>query len=110
MNETGSGPAFPGLLEEMTVEDIRAFKPEVVVLPLGSTEPHGPHLPMGTDTYQRNAPVSPGCGRGQPKGGSHAALSDAADHQQRQFSQVLVFPANRHPHVDVCHRGHRHAV
>ena len=41
-----------GVLEEMTVEDVRAFKPEVVVLPLGSTEPHGPHLPYGTDTYE----------------------------------------------------------
>lgn len=45
-------PAFPGLLEEMTVEDVRVFAPEVVVLPLGSTEPHGPHLPMGTDVWQ----------------------------------------------------------
>ena len=47
-----TAPAFPGLLEEMTVEEVRAFRPEVVVLPLGSTEPHGPHLPLGTDTYQ----------------------------------------------------------
>ncbi|MFM1852208.1 MAG: Creatinine amidohydrolase [Verrucomicrobiota bacterium] len=45
-------PAFPGLLEEMTVDEVRAFRPEVVVLPLGSTEPHGPHLPYGTDTFQ----------------------------------------------------------
>lgn len=44
--------AFPGLLEEMTMEEVRRFKPEVVVLPLGSTEPHGPHLPYGTDTWQ----------------------------------------------------------
>lgn len=44
--------AFPGLLEEMTVEEVRRFDPEVVVLPLGSTEPHGPHLPYGTDTWQ----------------------------------------------------------
>jgi len=44
--------AFPGLLEEMTVEEVRAFRPEVVVLPLGSTEPHGPHLPYGTDAWQ----------------------------------------------------------
>jgi len=50
--EEARGPAFPGLLEEMTVEDVRAFAPEVVVLPLGSTEPHGPHLPMGTDVWQ----------------------------------------------------------
>ena len=48
-------PAFPGLAIEMTVEEIRAFNPEVVVLPLGSTEPHGPHLPLGTDTYQVTA-------------------------------------------------------
>ena len=53
--EAQARPAFPGLLEEMTVEEIRAFQPEVVVLPLGSTEPHGPHLPLGTDTYQVTA-------------------------------------------------------
>ena len=47
--------SFPGLLEEMTVEEVRQFEPQVVVLPLGSTEPHGPHLPMGTDTYQVTA-------------------------------------------------------
>ena len=48
-------PRFPGLLEEMTIDEVRAFQPEVVVLPLGSTEPHGPHLPLGTDTYQVTA-------------------------------------------------------
>jgi creatinine amidohydrolase len=52
MATSDTGPAFAGLLEEMTVEEIRAFAPEVVVLPLGSTEPHGPHLPLGTDTFQ----------------------------------------------------------
>ena len=54
MNEmrTSKGPAFPGLLEEMTVEYVRRFAPQVVVLPIGSTEPHGPHLPMGTDVWQ----------------------------------------------------------
>ncbi|NKB68196.1 MAG: hypothetical protein GKR89_14135 [Candidatus Latescibacteria bacterium] len=52
MNGSAAGPAFVGLLEEMTVEEIRAFDPEVVLLPLGSTEPHGPHLPLGTDNFQ----------------------------------------------------------
>ncbi len=52
MSTNHAPAAFPGLLEEMSVEDVRAFAPEIVVLPLGSTEPHGPHLPMGTDTYQ----------------------------------------------------------
>ena len=44
--------AHDGVLEEMTVEEVLGMRPEVVVLPLGSTEPHGPHLPLGTDTYQ----------------------------------------------------------
>ena len=52
MPATDRAPAFAGLLEEMTVDELRAFAPQVVVLPLGSTEPHGPHLPLGTDTYQ----------------------------------------------------------
>lgn len=43
-------PNLSGILEEMTLEDVRAFKPQVAVLPLGSTEPHGPHLPYATDT------------------------------------------------------------
>jgi creatinine amidohydrolase len=44
--------AFPGLLEEMTLEEVKTFQPEVVVVPLGSTEPHGPHLPLGTDNFE----------------------------------------------------------
>lgn len=52
MNKTANSSGF---LEEMTVEDIEAFRPEVVALPLGSTEPHGPHLPLGTDTFQVGA-------------------------------------------------------
>ncbi len=52
MSEEKSAAAFAELLEEMTVEEVKAFAPQVVVLPLGYTEPHGPHLPMGTDTYQ----------------------------------------------------------
>lgn len=40
-----------GLLETMTISDVRSFQPEVILIPLGSTEPHGPHLPYGTDTF-----------------------------------------------------------
>jgi len=37
-----------GILMEMTVEEVEAFNTEVVVIGVGSTEPHGPHLPYGT--------------------------------------------------------------
>jgi creatinine amidohydrolase len=43
----GSAP----VLAELTREELRALGPEcVVVIPLGATEQHGPHLPLGTDT------------------------------------------------------------
>ena len=38
-----------GILEEMTIDDVRALKPNVALIPIGSTEPHGPALPFGTD-------------------------------------------------------------
>ena len=46
---------IPGILEEMTLDDVRAFEPEVVVLGVGSTEPHGPVLPYGTDAFACDA-------------------------------------------------------
>lgn len=44
-----------GILQEMTIDDVDELDPEVVVLGVGSTEPHGPHLPYGTDVYQTEA-------------------------------------------------------
>ncbi len=40
-----------GILTEMTLEEVTAFRTEVVVIPLTSVEPHGPHLPYGTDLF-----------------------------------------------------------
>ena len=33
-----------------TGKEIREANPETVILPIGSTEQHGPHLPVATDT------------------------------------------------------------
>ena len=41
-----------GILEEMTIDDVRSLAPNVAVIPIGSTEPHGPALPYGTDSFQ----------------------------------------------------------
>jgi len=44
-----------GILEEMNLEEVRAFAPEVALLGVASTEPHGPALPYGTDFFQCDA-------------------------------------------------------
>jgi creatinine amidohydrolase/Fe(II)-dependent formamide hydrolase-like protein len=43
----------PLLLQEMTWTDVRDYlgSNDMVIIPLGSTEQHGPHLPLGTDYY-----------------------------------------------------------
>jgi len=43
--------AKPLVLQEMNWTDVRDYvaKNDMVILPLGSTEQHGPHLPLGTD-------------------------------------------------------------
>lgn len=50
----------PGILQEMTIEDVRSFNAEVVIWSIGSTEPHGPVLPYGTDFFQSDAAVRRG--------------------------------------------------
>lgn len=44
-------------LDTMTIEETktRLAKKPIAILPLGATEQHGPHLPMGTDTFLAEA-------------------------------------------------------
>ncbi len=44
----------PLILQEMSWPDVRTYleKCDMVIIPLGSTEQHGPHLPLGTDYYE----------------------------------------------------------
>jgi creatinine amidohydrolase len=44
----------PLILQEMTWTDVRDYvdKCDMVIIPIGSTEQHGPHLPLGTDYYE----------------------------------------------------------
>lgn len=46
--------ANPLVLQEMTWTDIRDYLKtcDMVIIPLGATEQHGPHLPLGTDYYE----------------------------------------------------------
>lgn len=38
-------------LSETTWTDVRDAEPDLALLPVGSTEQHGPHAPLGTDAY-----------------------------------------------------------
>jgi creatinine amidohydrolase len=40
------------LIEELTLPELQEFRPEVVLIPVGSTEQHAYHLPYGTDTWR----------------------------------------------------------
>src|SRR5215208_1383088 len=40
------------MIEELTLPELQEFRPEVVVIPVGSTEQHAYHLPYGTDTWR----------------------------------------------------------
>ncbi len=44
----------PLVLQEMTWTDVRDYlkTSDMVIIPLGSTEQHGPHMPLGTDYYE----------------------------------------------------------
>lgn len=44
----------PLILQEMTWTDVRDYLAtnDMVIIPLGSTEQHGPHMPLGTDFYE----------------------------------------------------------
>ncbi len=44
----------PLVLQEMTWPDVKDYlqTSDMVIIPLGSTEQHGPHMPLGTDYYE----------------------------------------------------------
>jgi creatinine amidohydrolase/Fe(II)-dependent formamide hydrolase-like protein len=50
----GSETERPLVLQEMTWQDVREYLKtrDMIIIPLGSTEQQGPHLPLGTDLYE----------------------------------------------------------
>jgi creatinine amidohydrolase len=46
-----SSPGKPLILQEMTWTDVQEYLKanDMVIIPIGSTEQHGPHMPLGTD-------------------------------------------------------------
>lgn len=83
-----------GILEEMTIDDVRAFAPEVGVIGIGSTEPHGPHLPYGTDTYILESILPPAVRAANERGGRVLMLPPlriSLNNNMRAFPFALRF-------------------
>jgi len=64
----------PWILAENTLKMYRRVPMEVAVLPVGSTEPHNLHLPMGADCYQVEAIAERACEIAWKKGGRAKSL------------------------------------
>lgn len=83
-----------GLLEEMTIDQVRAFEPQVGVIGIGSTEPHGPHLPYGTDTYLLESILIPAVRQANALGGRVLLLPllpISLNNNMRAFPYALKF-------------------
>jgi creatinine amidohydrolase len=64
----------PWRLAELTLPHVRGHFPDVVVLPFAATEPHGGHLPYGTDILEAEAIADRACQLAQERGVGVVAL------------------------------------
>lgn len=65
---------LPHRLADLTLPQVRADLPEVVVLPFAATEPHGGHLPYGTDIFETDAIADRACLLARQRGASVVTL------------------------------------
>jgi creatinine amidohydrolase len=64
----------PWRLQELTLTQTRVRTPDVALLPIGSTEAHGPHVPYGSDTYHSTAIADRVCESAMSRGASVVLL------------------------------------
>lgn len=50
-------------LSELTWSDVRDLETDLALLPVGSTEQHGPHAPLGTDAFHAESVATAGADR-----------------------------------------------
>jgi creatinine amidohydrolase len=64
----------PFRLSELTLPQLRSQLPNVVVMPFAATEPHGGHLPYGTDIIETAAVADRACELARQQGARVVAL------------------------------------
>ena len=65
-------------LEDLRDGDVSLAPDTVALLPLGATEQHGPHLPLGTDTFLVETVARQAAAHLEPFGAAGDLLKQAA--------------------------------
>ena len=91
----------PWILVENTLDDMRKLKPEVAVYPVGAVEPHGLHLPYGSDFFQAAHVAEESCRRAYEMGARVVALPALPYGTNRQ-SFGFPFAMNIDPSVQLA--------
>jgi len=76
-------------LTESTWTDADALETELAVVPVGSTEQHGPHAPLGTDTLTAEAVATAGVERCDREVAVAPAVPVGVAAEHRQFTGTL---------------------
>lgn len=76
-------------LFESTWTDANAVETNLAVLPVGSTEQHGPHAPLGTDTLTAEAVAAAGAERYADEVVLAPAITVGVAEEHRQFTGTL---------------------
>ena len=76
-------------LAEATWTDADALDTDLAVLPVGSTEQHGPHAPLGTDTLTAEAVATAGVERCDREVAVAPAVPVGVAEEHRQFTGTL---------------------
>jgi creatinine amidohydrolase len=77
------------LLGELTTEEVRALlaqPPTAVLVPVGSVEPHGPHLPLATDTVLSETAALRAC-EALAARGIHAVVAPSVAYGVTDFAE-----------------------
>lgn len=76
-------------LSEMTWTDVRDSDADVAVIPVGSTEQHGPHAPLGTDTLNAESVALAGADRHNEEVVIGPAIPVGVAEEHRRFDGTL---------------------
>lgn len=76
-------------LSERSWTDVSEAAADVALLPVGSTEQHGPHAPLGTDTLLAEAVASRGADRSEYDSVIAPALPIGVAEEHRRFAGTL---------------------